>query len=73
MSHDSGTSTKMKPNTLLQKLQQQIIAFIRKLQPGHKTKHGVRYCGNITVFDGTIFFGPLADKKKAVVTPLPLF
>ena len=58
MSHNTGTSSNVKPNFLLQNLQQKIIAFIRKLTPGHTEQKGVRYCGNISVFDGILNVRP---------------
>jgi hypothetical protein len=54
MNHNTGTSSSVKPNFLLQNLQQKIINFIRKLTPRHTDPKGVRYCGNISVFDGMV-------------------
>lgn len=65
MSHNTGTSSNVKPNFLLQNLQQKIIDFIRKLTPGHTDQKGVRYCGNISIFDGMFqcFLNRFLDSK----------
>uniref|UniRef100_A0A914EHJ9 Uncharacterized protein n=1 Tax=Acrobeloides nanus TaxID=290746 RepID=A0A914EHJ9_9BILA len=72
MSHNTGTSSSVKPNVLLENLQQQIINFIRKLTPRTTDHQGVRYCGNISVFDVTPNVSSVRNLVEKLNNPLRL-